>query len=457
MKKYIKYLVITILCLLIIGTTLILYKKDRNSLSSSILKNYDLAITRKDINCQTNTIYLKKDQIYIVYINDRNKQEIVKIYNNINIDDMVNYVKEKDKDEISGLTVTLTDGTTKVISDSDNVVANFLREEELIDTFCERKISSNCSKIKCFEDELNEYILSEKESTDILLNEITDKSDKINYYKGLKTDDEEIYIIVETNLTYEWEVMRDFELYFAKKYPIYQSYNIPNTGIYIYTHNSANDIDFKAIQNKCNKSNLNDKDGKEIPSKTLNKLNETNKIIIKSGDTRIGTITNEKSINEILDIISTSKQYGDVFLADGHSFDFLMFNDKNELIDTIYIWHNWKRLIPKSMGEELGYYLITNKIYDLKEIVSRETDYVFYDLLDYSEDYKGEQELIYETDKYKYYLKDKKSDEVLISFNLTNLTMTLKYALNNNYITPDKLEIYSDFFIKEKNKLRDKN
>ena len=144
MKKYIKYLVITILCLLIIGTTLILYKKDRNNLSSSILKNYDLAITRKNINCQTNTIYLKKDQIYIVYINDGKKQEIVKIYNNINIDDMVNYVKEKDRDEISGLTVTLTDGTTKVISDSDNVVANFLREEELIDTFCERKISSNC-------------------------------------------------------------------------------------------------------------------------------------------------------------------------------------------------------------------------------------------------------------------------------------------------------------------------
>lgn len=450
MKKYLKYLVIVVLCLVIIGITLIFYKKDRSNLSSSILKDYDLAITRKDINCQTNTIYLKKNQIYIVYYNDEKKQEIVKIYTSININDMVNYVREKNKDEVSGLIVTLNDGTTKVISDRDNIVADFLREEELIDTFCERKISSNYRKLKYLEKELNGYMLPEKERVDIPLSEITDKSDKIVYFNGVKTNDENIYIIVETDMTYEWEVMRDFELYFAKKYPIYQSYNIPNTGIYIYSHNSSNDIDFEEIQSKFSNSNLSDMDGEKIPSKIINKLSETNKIVIQSGDTKIGTITNKKSISEILEIITTSKQYGDVFLVDGHSFDFLMFNDKNELIDTVYIWRDWERLVPKSI--EGGYYLITNKNYDLREIVSRETDYVFYVLLDYSEDYEGEQELIYETDKYKYYLKGKKSDEVLISFSLTNLTMTLKYALNNNYITLEELEEYSDDLLMKEEK-----
>ena len=38
----------------------------------------------------------------------------------------------------------------------------------------------------------------------------------------------------------------------------------------------------------------------------------------------------------------------------------------------------------------------------------------------------------------------------MIHFDISNLTMTVKYALNNNYINPDQLVLYNDIMIKEK-------
>ena len=300
----------------------------------------------------------------------------------------------------------------------------------------------------CLENELGAYIMTEKDdASDIPLTDITDKKEHIEYYKGVKANEKNMYVILKGNVTYEWEVMKDFELYFSKRFPVYQQYFIEDKGIYIFIHNNSNDVKFDEIMNKCNNI-INKEDGKTIKSKTLNNLNKTNKIVIKSGDTELGTINNKDSIDNILNVISNAKQSGDAFLCDGHSFNFEMY-DNNKLIDTVYVWHDGSRLIPKSIHSGCSYYGNTNDKIDLREIIEKETDYIFYGISDYSDSCDSALELIYEDEKYNYYLSCEKSDEVLIHFTLTNLKMTLKYALNNNYITPDKLEGYTDLFVKK--------
>lgn len=300
----------------------------------------------------------------------------------------------------------------------------------------------------CLENELGAYIMTEKDNaSEIPLTDITDKKEQVEYYKGIKANEKNMYIIFKGNVTYEWEVMKDFQLYFSKKFPVYQRYFMMDKGIYIFIHNNSNDVKFDEIINKCN-NGINKEDGKTIKSKTLNSLNKTNKIIIKSGDTELGTINNKDSINNILSVISNSKQSGDVFLCDSNSFNFEMY-DNNKLIDTVYVWHDGSRLIPKSIHSGCSYYRKTNDKIDLREIIEKETDYIFYDISDYSDNCDSALELIYEDDKYNYYLSCEKSDKVFIHFTLSNLQMTLKYALNNNYITPDKLEDFTDLFIKK--------
>lgn len=300
----------------------------------------------------------------------------------------------------------------------------------------------------CLENELGAYIMTEKDNaSEIPLTDITDKKEQVEYYKGIKANEKNMYIIFKGNVTYEWEVMKDFQLYFSKKFPVYQRYFMMDKSIYIFIHNNANDVKFDEIINKCN-NGINKEDGKTIKSKTLNSLNKTNKIVIKSGDTEIGTINNKDSIDNILNVISNSKQSGDAFLCDGNSFDFEMYNN-NKLIDTVYVWHDGSRLIPKSIHSGCSYYWNTNDKIDLREIIEKETDYIFYDISDYSDNCDSALELIYEDDKYNYYLSCEKSDKFFIHFTLSNLQMTLKYALNNNYITPDKLEGFTDLFIKK--------
>ena len=307
--------------------------------------------------------------------------------------------------------------------------------------------------IACLENELGGYITTENdELIDLSLDEITDKQDKIQYYKGIKANDNNMYVIYQ-NTPSEFEVIKDFDLYFSKKFPIYQKY-LFNDEIYVFIHNANNDINFKEIQNKCNINNYEVDNVKNIPNKNINKIKETKKIIIKSGEKELGTITNKNSIDDIIEIISTSEQYSykginNGYLCDGQSFDFNLFNDKEKLIDTIYVWNSGTRLIPKSIHSGCSYYSTTSNK-DIREIIEKETDYKFYGYTDYEDECAEALELIYEDNNYKYYLNCIKSDKVLIHFDITNLTMTVKYALNNNYINPDQLVLYNDLLIKEK-------
>ena len=144
-------------------------------------------------------------------------------------------------------------------------------------------------------------------------------------------------------------------------------------------HNTLNDIDFTEIERKCNVNYQEPDKIINIPTKTINKINDTKKIIIKSGEKILGTITNEKSINDIIETITTSVQYSykdtDVaYLCDGYSFEFNLFNNKDKLIDTIYVWHSGTRLIPKSIHSGCSYFNTTSSK-DLRKIIENETNY----------------------------------------------------------------------------------
>lgn len=303
--------------------------------------------------------------------------------------------------------------------------------------------------MKCLENELGAYLVTEKDDLeDIPLSEIKkSEEDKIAYYKGVFASfhKENKYVIVfPKNGTYEASVMKDFDQYFYEKYSVYQTYESPFTPT-IYIHNSNNDVDFEAITNKCVKKSK--EEGKQISSEITNKLSTTNKIIIRTGEKELGVIKNKENLTKIVNAISNSKQYGEACLADGHAFEFLMVDNNNTLLDSIYVWHDGNRILPKSLNG--CYYSIPANV-DLRKIIEEETDYVFYSILDFRENDNQKEQFIYKDKKYNYYLHSENINEIAIKFLLNNQTMTLKYALENNYISAEKVaNEYPDLLIKK--------
>ena len=307
--------------------------------------------------------------------------------------------------------------------------------------------------LQCLENELGGYLVTEKaDLIEIPLSEIkNDDIDKIEYYKGVYASEHSnnMYVIVyPKNGTYDSTVMKDFDKYFYERFSMYQTYQSPITPT-IYIHNNDNSVNFNEIINKCAVKN-NMKDGKSIPTETMNKINETTKIVIKKNNKEIGTITNKEKLTEILGTISNSKQYGSSYLCDNYAFNFEMYDTSNKLIDTIYVWHDGKRLIPASIENDgCSYYSILNND-NLRQIIEEETDYVFYNILDFRNDVSETTEtLIYEDDTNSYYLKGN-ANEILIEFMLNNKVMMLKYALENKYISAEKVASeYPDVLIKK--------
>ena len=304
--------------------------------------------------------------------------------------------------------------------------------------------------VQCLESQLGGYLVTETdELIEIPLSDIKNSDkEKIAYYKGVYASNhlDNIYVMVfPKNGTYESSVMKDFDKYFYNKFSVYQTYESPLTPT-IYIHNQDNDVDFKDIVNQCIVKN-DDKDGKSIPTETLNKINNTTKIIIKSNQKELGTINDKEKLKEILNAVKSSKKYGEVCLSDGHAIDFEMYDNDNKLIDTIYIWGDGRRLIPKSMNG--CYYSISNGT-DLRKIIEEETEYIFYSILDYRDNDNQKEQFIYKDDKNSYYLKSDDPNEIAIKFMLNNQIMTLKYALENKYISAEKVASeYPDILIKK--------
>lgn len=301
----------------------------------------------------------------------------------------------------------------------------------------------------CLENELGGYLVTEQDDLiDIPLSEINNvNSEKIEIFKGKyasKHKDNMYFIVFPKNGTYESEVMNTFEEYFSKRFLTYQTFLNPAIPT-IYIHTEKNDIDINDLINKCVDNNGED-NSKSLPNITINKINKTNKIIIKSSEKELGIIKDADKIKEILNAISSANRNGDICLSDGHGFDFEMYND-DKLIDTIEVWGDGKRILPKSVKG--CYYSISNGT-DLRKIIERETDFIFYSILDYSDTCAEELELIYKNNNHKYYLRCIKSDKVMIKFMIENKVMTLKSALENNLISPDKVaNEYPNVLIKE--------
>lgn len=321
-------------------------------------------------------------------------------------------------------------------------ITGCVRQNQEIDKKIPKELDEDL--LQCLESELGGYLVTEKDDLiEIPLDEIknTDKV-KIAYYKGVyvsSNPDNKYVMAFPENGTYDFDIMKDFDKYFYEKFPVYQDSNISSISIYI--HNQNNDVDFKDIASKCvTRSNPND--NSSIPSETLDKLNNTTKIVIKSNQKELGTINDKDKLDEILNAISSSKQYGDAFFCDGNGFVFEMYDKNNKLIDTIYVWGDGNRLIPSSIHSGCAYYSISNDT-DLRKIVEENTGYVFYGISDFSDTCDQALETIYEDEQYIYYLSCIKGDKVMINFNITNLTMTLKYALNNNYINAE--QVYKDY------------
>lgn len=304
--------------------------------------------------------------------------------------------------------------------------------------------------VQCLESQLGGYLVTETDDLiEIPLSEIkSNDKEKIAYYKGVYASNHpnNIYVMVfPKNGTYEFSVMKDFDKYFYHKFSVYQTYESPLTPT-IYIHNQDNDVDFKDIVNQCIVKN-DYKDAKSIPNETLNKISNTTKIVIKSSQKELGTISDKNKLTEILNAIKSSKQYGEPCEADNYAFEFEMYDNDNKLIDTIYVWHDGNRLIPKSING--CYYSISNGI-DLKKIIEEETEYIFYGILDYRDNDNQKEQLIYKDDKNSYYLKSDDTNEIAIKFVLNNQIMTLKYALENKYISAEKVaKEYPDILIKK--------
>ena len=322
----------------------------------------------------------------------------------------------------------------RVIIPNDNN-SNILSDEE------DKKIQDK--EISCIKEKLDKYITNGKE---IVLSDVTDKKDKIEYFKGYSDDNNSYIMFMEHNGTYEYEVMKDFDLYFINKYDVYQKFST-NFGMYILIHTENNDIDEELI-NSCYINPYEVDKVKKIPKKVVNKLKNTTKIKFEYSDKEI---TDKNVIDKLINAVENSTQtyYKGVdhaYLCDGPA-KLFMYDNNGKLIDTLHVYGDGKRLIPESISKGCEYY---NTKEDINKILEEGTNSINHGYVDYSEVCASALEIIYEDEDYKYYFSCIKSDYVLIHFSTSNKVMKLKYALNNNYIKPDQLVTYNNLIIKEK-------
>ncbi len=300
--------------------------------------------------------------------------------------------------------------------------------------------------VSCLENQLGAHILTEQDDlVEIPLSEFKDSDEAISYYKGYRasqnTDNLYVLIVWKDGL-FDSDEIKDVEEYFYSKYDEYQEYSISSEGISIYVHNDFNDIDFDELKKIC----TNDKNEatQYFPEDIADKISNTNKIIVKYDGYELGTITDNDVIDEILDVTTNSKRYGNEFLADNYTYKLELYNNK-DLVDTIGLWADGKRVA--SLNNNTDYY-VTDE--DLRKVIEDGIDYKFYNLVEYSDNCEDKTYLIYSDNSYNYYLNCVDSDGVLISFSTSNKIMNLEYAIDNNYIDIKVLaRDYPDLITKE--------
>ena len=130
----------------------------------------------------------------------------------------------------------------------------------------------------------------------------------------------------------------------------------------------------------CNKDDANVPEKNEtvyVESEIIDNLKNTVRVDIRelTEEKIVGTITDNKSINELIDAISTSSYSGTDCLADAHQMELEMYDENDNLLDTIDFWPNIERIRPENSSNNC--YFNVQGENTVKNIIESETDYKF--------------------------------------------------------------------------------
>ena len=130
----------------------------------------------------------------------------------------------------------------------------------------------------------------------------------------------------------------------------------------------------------CNKDEANVPEKNEtvyVESEIIDNLKNTVRVDIRelTEDKIVGTITDSETINELIDTISTSSYSGSDCLADAHQMELEMYDENDNLLDTIDFWPNIERIRPENSSNNC--YFNVQGENTVKNIIESETDYKF--------------------------------------------------------------------------------
>ena len=130
----------------------------------------------------------------------------------------------------------------------------------------------------------------------------------------------------------------------------------------------------------CNKDDANVPEKNEtvyVESEIIDNLKNTVRVDIRelTEDKIVGTITDSETINELIAAISTSSYSGSDCLADAHQMELEMYDENDNLLDTIDFWPNIERIRPENSSNNC--YFNVQGENSVKNIIESETDYKF--------------------------------------------------------------------------------
>ena len=130
----------------------------------------------------------------------------------------------------------------------------------------------------------------------------------------------------------------------------------------------------------CNKDDANVPEKNEtiyVENEIIDNLKNAVRVDIRelTEDKIVGTITDSETINELIDAISTSSYSGSDCLADAHQMELEMYDENDNLLDTIDFWPNIERIRPENSSNNC--YFNVQGENTVKNIIESETDYKF--------------------------------------------------------------------------------
>lgn len=130
----------------------------------------------------------------------------------------------------------------------------------------------------------------------------------------------------------------------------------------------------------CNKDDANVPEKNEtiyVENEIIDNLKNAVRVDIRelTEDKIVGTITDSETINELIDAISTSSYSGSDCLADAHQMELEMYDENDNLLDTIDFWPNIERIRPENSSNNC--YFNVQGENSVKNIIESETDYKF--------------------------------------------------------------------------------